>query len=155
MKYTKKSDDLQQICKIYPHCRRGGACPARAVQRRTFGCTHADTHAPVGADDPVRPAVRVRKIGRTDANPHHICRGRCRALPARRTSVFYEPSRQICRCPNGRTEASAPTRRCARSPFIMQFCGCALHGRVCESPRLPPGGKLSPKVTDEGKGSYF
>ena len=27
--------------------------------------------------------------------------------------------------------------------------------RICESPRLPLGGKLSPQATDEGKGSYF
>ena len=35
---------------------------------------------------------------------------------ARRTSVFYDTSRQICRCPNGRTEASAPTGRFTFSP---------------------------------------
>ena len=34
-----------------------GLCPSRAVSRGKIECTDANTHAPVGADDPVRPAV--------------------------------------------------------------------------------------------------
>ena len=41
--------------------------PARAVQRRKFPCTNAERYAPVGADDPVRPAECTREHGHTDA----------------------------------------------------------------------------------------
>ena len=65
-----------------------GLCPSRAVRRCKFDRAHADTHAPVGADASVRPAVRPRKNECTDANAYNICRGRCRALPARCTTDF-------------------------------------------------------------------
>ena len=47
---------------------------------------------------------------------------------------FYETLRQICRCPNGRTEASAPTvvLRCRR--LAVRCCDCILRGRG----RTPP-----------------
>ena len=92
-----------------------GFYPSRAVQCCRYGRTNAKRYAPVGADDPVRPAVCTCKIERTNTNTHNVCRGRCPHRPARRTSVF------TIRCgktvvPIGRTEASAPTGRCAFSP---------------------------------------
>ena len=43
-----------------------GLCPSRAVSRGKIECTDANTHAPVGADDPVRPAARTYEHGRTN-----------------------------------------------------------------------------------------
>ena len=62
--------------------------PARAVQRHKIECTNAERYAPVGADDPVRPAGCARKNECTYANPYHVCRGRCPHRPARRMTVF-------------------------------------------------------------------
>ena len=85
-----------------------------AARRRVFSLQQT-SESVVGADDPVRPAVCTCKIERTNTNTHNVCRGRCPHRPARRTSVF------TIRCgktvvPIGRTEASAPTGRCAFSP---------------------------------------
>ena len=80
--------ELFYVCNQRPNLRRGGVLPLPAVQYRKFDRTNAKWYAPVGADDPVRPARCVRKHGCTDANPHSVCRGRCRALPACRTIVF-------------------------------------------------------------------
>ena len=134
--------------------------PARAAQCHKFGCTHANTHAPVGADDPVRPAVCTRKHERTNANPHNVCRGRCRALPARRTTVFttrcgksviaqradrgVRPYRALCVVADGGCNFAVARRRVdvgidpyghiALSPFIVRLCDCVLRGRG----RTPP-----------------
>ena len=126
--------------------------PLPAVQRHKFGRTDANTRAPVGADDSVRPAERTHEHGRTLANPYHICRGRCRALPARCTFVFMircgkfaiapradrgvRPYRTLCdfaenacsfviaRC---RVDVGIdPYGQVALSPFGVRFCGCAV-----------------------------
>ena len=85
--------------------------------------TNAERCAPVGADDSVRPAVCTSKIGRTNANPYHICRGRRRALPARRPFLRYAAANLPL--PHGRTGSSAPTKCFTLSPMvrtILQLC---------------------------------
>ena len=85
--------------------------------------TNAERCAPVGADDSVRPAVCTSKIGRTNANPCHICRGRRRALPARRPFLRYAAANLPL--PHGRTGSSAPTKCFTLSPMvrtILQLC---------------------------------
>ena len=80
-----------RCCSFRPHSRtsrRGGVLPRPRGTMLRYGCTDANTHAPVGADASVRPAVCTREHARTNANPYNICRGRCPHRPARRTSVF-------------------------------------------------------------------
>ena len=106
----------KKIAKRRPQRGRLFCCEfRRAAQRYKFARTNAEWHAPVGADASVRPAVCTHENECTDAIAYTVCRGRCPHRPARRTSVF------TIRCgktvvPIGRTEASAPTGRCAFSP---------------------------------------
>ena len=62
----------ENACNFVIAYRAGGACPAHAVQCRKFACTDASPNAPVGADDPVRPAVRIRKSERANAKPYNV-----------------------------------------------------------------------------------
>ena len=129
--------------------------PLPAVQRHKFGRTDANTRAPVGADDSVRPAERTHEHGRTLANPYHICRGRCRALPARCTFVFMircgkfaiapradrgvRPYRVFAYSPMVRADlrlqfagsmwASTPTDTLRLRHPLYKFCQCTLRGR--------------------------
>ena len=101
-----------------------GLCPSRAVSRGKIECTDANTHAPVGADDPVRPAARTYEHGRTNANPHNVCRGRCPHRPVQQTQSVLRNIAAKTDVPNGRTESSAPTGRFAVSPMagtILRF----------------------------------
>ena len=50
---------------------QGRGLPLPAAQCCKFGCTNAKRYAPVGADDPVRPAGRTCKYGRANANPYN------------------------------------------------------------------------------------
>ena len=118
MSWNKKEPRERKISRgfAYPlrDAHRGGALPRPAECNCEFVCTDAKRYAPVGADASVRPAARTHEHGRTNANTHTVCRGRCPHRPARRTPVF------TIRCgktvvPIGRTEASAPTGRCAFS----------------------------------------
>ena len=139
---------------------KGQGLSLPAVQCRNFDCTDANTHAPVGADDPVRPAGCIRKYACTNANPHNVCRGRCPHLPARGTSVFMtgcgefalalradrgvRPYRTLCVFADSASDFAIahcrvdvgidPYGDFARSPFIARFCWCALCGRG----RTPP-----------------
>ena len=141
---------------------RGKPRPRRA-QKQARTTNGSSAPCPVGADDPVRPAVCTRKHGRADANPYHVCRGRCPHRPARGTSVLRCIAANL-QMPHGRTEASAPTGRFTGSPMAgailrlriagsmwastptdvlhyrrecVQICPCILHGR----------GKVRPCVT--------
>ena len=112
-----------------------GLCPSRAVSRGKIECTDANTHAPVGADDPVRPAARTYEHGRTNANPHTVCRGRCRALPARRTSVFTKRRGKFAVAPTG-GQRRPPLQNVFRfRRWRVQFSDCVLPGR-CDARRL-------------------
>ena len=86
------------------------------------------TRAPVGADDPVRPAGRTRKHERANANTHTVCRGRCRALPARRTIVFTIRYNKFAVAPRA-DRGVRPYRNVVWLPFVVRICNC-----------LPPGG---------------
>ena len=114
----------------------------------------------VGADVSVRPAGYTRKIARFAANPHAVCRGRCRALPAWGISDFtircgkfaiapradrvVRPYRTFCVFADGgcnfaiascRVDVGIdPYRDFARSPFVVRFSGCIPRGRG----RTPP-----------------
>ena len=140
--------------------RRGGVLPRPAAQHCKLARINAHTHAPVGADDPVRPAVCTRKYRRTHANTHNLCRGRCPHRPARRTSDFticcgkigraqradrgVRPYRTLYVCADSASDFAIahcrvdvgidPYGDFARSPFIARFCWCALCGRG----RTPP-----------------
>ena len=118
MSWNKKNPGREKSPGVLPiprEDRRGGALPRPAECNCEFVCTDAKRYAPVGADASVRPAARTHEHGRTNANTHTVCRGRCPHRPARRTPVF------TIRCgksslPHGRTGSSAPTERCAFSP---------------------------------------
>ena len=112
----------KKIAKRRPQRGRLFCCEfRRAAQRYKFARTNAEWHAPVGADASVRPAVCTHENECTDAIAYTVCRGRCPHRPAQRTSVFYDTSRQICRCPNGRTEASAPLPKGEPRGFCKKF----------------------------------
>ena len=111
-----------------------GLCPSRAVSRGKIECTDANTHAPVGADDPVRPAARTYEHGRTNANPHNVCRGRCPHRPVQQAQSVLRNIAAKTDVPNGRTESSAPTEHFAISPNVVQFCDCAPPGRCGHRP---------------------
>ena len=49
--------------------------------------------------------------------------------PGRMHDRFLRNPSANSQLPNGRTESSAPTGRCALSPFVVQICGCILRGR--------------------------
>ena len=133
-----------------------------AARRRVFSLQQT-SESVVGADDPVRPAVRTHEHGRTPANPYHVCRGRCPHRPARGTSVFtiycgkfvvaqradrgVRPYRMVCVCADSfykfaiahcRVDVGIdPYGHHALSPFVVCFRLCILRGR----------GKLRPYVT--------
>ena len=140
--------------KISQNCVGEGLCPSRAVRRRKIVCTNAETDAPVGADASVRPAVCTRKHERTNANPHHVCRGRCpssalraalraavpRNQPAGVASTrtphvrFYDTLRQICHCPTG-GQRRPPLQDVVRfRRKCVQFCDCTLPGSARHRP---------------------
>ena len=95
-----------------------GFYPARAERRCKFWCTDANTNAPVGADDPVRPLgtpVFAAMFRKTDCV---CCTGRCGHRPLQTVCGFasVHPCLQVRTA--GRTEASAPTGCCAFSPMV-------------------------------------
>ena len=126
---TRKITPIALNCQTHQICVGEGFYPSRAVRCCGYGRTNAEWYAPVGADDPVRPAG-------------------C-------TTVFYETHRQIRNCPTGgqsrpplqdvvrcrralcnfaiayrRVDVGIdPYRRIALSPFVVQICGCILRGR--------------------------
>ena len=120
MSWNKKNPGRENLPGSYilsQDARRGGALPRPAECNCEFVCTDAKRYAPVGADASVRPAARTHEHGRTNANTHTVCRGRCPHRPARRTPVF------TIRCgksslPHGRTGSSAPTGRFTVSPMV-------------------------------------
>ena len=114
--------------------RRAGFYPARAVKYHKFDRADANPHAPVGADDPVRPAGRIREYGRANANTHTVCRGRCPHRPARGTSHFYEPKQQTRDCPTG-GQGRPPLQDVMRGRrWRVQFCDCLPPGRARHRP---------------------
>ena len=114
----------------------------------------------VGAGFYPARAVQYRGCGRTNANTFPVCRGRCRALPARSTSVLtircgkfaiapradrvVRPYKTLCDFADGVCNAAIAHRRVdvgidpygdfARSPFVVQFRWCTVRGRG----RTPP-----------------
>ena len=116
-----------RCCSFRPHSRtsrRGGVLPRPRGTMLRYGYTDANTHAPVGADASVRPAVCTREHARTDANPYNICRGRCprcAVLPKMRAILRLRAA--------GESAASTPTDvlRCCR--LVVRFCDCILRGR--------------------------
>ena len=54
--------------------------------------------------------------------------------PGRMHDRFLRNPSANSQLPNGRTESSAPTGRCALSPSIVQFCDCVPPGRCGHRP---------------------
>ena len=114
----------------------------------------------VGAGFYPARAVQYRGCGRTNANTFPVCRGRCRALPARSTSVLtircgkfaiapradrvVRPYRALCIFADGAYNFVIAPRRVdvgidpygdfAWSPVVVRVCFCILRGRG----RTPP-----------------
>ena len=112
--------------------------------------------APVGADASVRPADRTCKNECTNAKTYNVCRGQCRTLPARGTTVFtirrgrvavapgadrvVRPYRALCGVADRTCNFAiahcrgdvgiAPYGDFAKSPFVVRFQSCVLRGRV-------------------------
>ena len=149
-----------------------GFYPARAVQHHEIECTNAKRYAPVGADDPVRPAGCTCKHKCTNANVRNVCRGRCRALPARRTTVFtihygtfaiapradrgVRPYRTFCvfaetacnfAIAHRRGDVGIdPYGRIALSLFVVRICDCTPRGRGEPRPYITTKNGRNPKT---------
>ena len=149
-----------------------GFYPARAVKYHKFDRTDANPHAPVGADDPVRPAGCTCKHKCTNANVRNVCRGRCRALPARRTTVFtihygnfaiapradrgVRPYRTFCvfaetacnfAIAHRRGDVGIdPYGRIALSLFVVRICDCTPRGRGEPRPYITTKNGRNPKT---------
>ena len=151
---------------------KGQGLSLPAVQCYNVDRTDANTHAPVGADASVRPAVCTCKSECTPANPHTVCRGRCRALPVRLTTVFTKrygkpaaaqradrgvrPYRTLCVFADGACNFAVAFCRGERgidpyghftlSAFVVRFCSCVLRGRRKPCPTLRRNRAIPEKV---------
>ena len=140
------------ICRTSNRAVGAGFYPARAVKYHKFDRADANPHAPVGADASVRSAGRIREYGRANAKPYHVCRGRCRALPARRTTVFtihygdfaiapradrgVRPYRTLCGLADGFCSFATASCRGERGidPYELYVLSCC---HVCTAQGLP------------------
>ena len=146
---------MRRIRANHPICVGEGFYPARAAECCRLECTNANTHAPVGADASVRPAVGTCEHERTDANTQSVCRGRCPHRPAQRMTVFTKrcgkfvvahradrgvrPYRTLCVVAENACNFAIAYCRGERGidpygqfsylPSVVQIFPCALRGR--------------------------
>ena len=97
---------------------------------RPYQCEHARTRRG-GRLCPPGGACPQKRMHQCESA--HCLQGSMPRSPRTPHIRFYETPRQICRCPNGRTEASAPTER-----FSFSSMACTIFRlRVAGSMRRP------------------